>query len=178
MAASDVYIPQVVNNFNVYDNANNNRFLGVTDEVTLPDIQMKTTSVDQAGTAGEFDLPIPGQLQSMTSTINFHSINQSYWSMVKKGGKVDITLRGSILNTNASDASVKNVGVVIIEKGLWKQSTNGSLKKSDSMGASNVMEVLYYKVTYDGKELCEIDKLNNICKINGIDHSSDISSQI
>ena len=40
------YIPQILNNFNAYDN-DANKYLGLTDEVTLPDLQAKTETVPE-----------------------------------------------------------------------------------------------------------------------------------
>lgn len=177
MAASGI-IPQVVSNFNVYDGGTD-RMLGVADEVKLPDLQPKTTTLDAAGTAGEMDIPVPGQLQDMESEINFNITDSQFYQSIHEGGSVNFTLRGSVQTIDSSTASITNVPVVIVLKGLMKQITSGSIKKSDAMSASLKIEVLYYSFAYNGSDLdVEVDKLNNVYKIGNSDLSADISSQI
>ncbi|WP_173327813.1 phage major tail tube protein [Eubacterium pyruvativorans] len=178
MTASGV-IPQVITNFNVYDNGTE-RLMGVADEVKLPDLQSKTTTLDAAGTAGESDIPIPGQLQSLSSEINLNVTDSQFFRSIHTGGSMNVTLRGSVQTIDAATAQVTNVPLVVVMKGLMKQVTSGSVKKSDSMGASVTIEILYYSYRYNNNEDLdvEIDKLNNVYKIGDTDLSADISSQI
>jgi P2 family phage contractile tail tube protein len=171
--------PQIMNNFNVYSNGTD-KLMGIGNEVKLPDIQMKTATGDFAGVAGEIEVPVQGQPQSMTIELNFDVLDDTAIQTIQKSGKVDVTLRGSAQTIDASDASIINQPAKAVVKGMLKQLTSGSFKKSDKMGASITVEVLYYSYTYGDSDSpnIEIDKLNNVCKIGGADLSSDISQQI
>lgn len=171
--------PQIMNNFNVYSNGTD-KLMGIGNEVKLPDIQMKTATGDFAGVAGEIEVPVQGQPQSMTVELNFDVLDDTAINTIQTSGKVDVTLRGSAQTIDASDASIINQPAKAVIKGMLKQLTSGSFKKSDNMGTSITVEVLYYSYTYGDSDSpnIEIDKLNNVCKIGGADLSSDISSQI
>lgn len=56
-------VPQVINDYNAY--TEDDLLIGLADEVTLPKIKNKTTSVSGMGIAGEVDSPVPGQFESM-----------------------------------------------------------------------------------------------------------------
>lgn len=57
-------VPQVINDYNAY--TEDDLLIGLADEVTLPKIKNKTTSVSGMGIAGEVDSPVPGQFESIT----------------------------------------------------------------------------------------------------------------
>nr|DAL24359.1 MAG TPA_asm: tail tube protein [Caudoviricetes sp.] len=176
--ASGIF-PTIMNNFNVYSNGTD-KLMGTGNEVKLPDYQPKTATGDWAGAAGEVEVPIQGQPQSMTIEINFDVLDDTAIGIIQESGKVDVTLRGSVQMLDMSDASIVNKPAKVVVKGLLKQITFGSFKKSESMGASITVEALYYSYTFgdSGEPSTEIDKLNNVCKIGGQDLSSDISQQI
>lgn len=176
--ASGIF-PNIMNNFNVYSNGTA-KLMGIGNEVKLPDVQPKTATGDFAGVAGEIEIPVQGQPQSMTIELNFDVLDDTAISIIQESGKVDVTLRGSVQMINMSDASIINKPAKVVIKGLFKQLTSGSFKKADTMGASITVEVLYYSYTFGDSDEpnVEIDKLNNVCKIGGQDLSSDISQQI
>ena len=55
-------------------------------------------------------------------------------------------------------------------RGLPKETDMGSLKPADHTDSKNTLELVYYKVTIDGVRKIEIDKLNYIHFINGVDY--------
>lgn len=45
----------------------------------------------------------------------------------------------------------------------------GTLKAATAMSSSVTLNISYIKISLNGKELVELDKLNGIFKINGVD---------
>ena len=48
-------IPEVINDFNIYHTGN--KVIGVTGEVSLPDLEAVTETISGAGILGEIDVP-------------------------------------------------------------------------------------------------------------------------
>lgn len=59
-------------------------------------------------------------------------------------------------------------------KAITKTSTPGNLVVGDNMDTQTEFEVLYMKIYYDGKERVEMDKLNYIYKVDGIDRLAEL----
>ena len=65
-------VPQVINDYNAY--TEDDLLIGLADEVTLPKIKNKTTTVNGMGIAGDVDSPVPGQFESMEATLNWNTM--------------------------------------------------------------------------------------------------------
>ena len=50
----------------------------------------------------------------------------------------------------------------------------GNLTVGDKMGTQTEFEILYLKIFVDGVEVLELDKLNYICRINGVDYLTSV----
>jgi P2 family phage contractile tail tube protein len=173
-------IPQVVNNFNVYnDDTPGSRLVAVASEVKLPTLQYKSTTLDAAGTAGEVAVPIPGQIQSDQIEINFNITDEQYFQLAA-GDRCALTLRAAVQTIDSKTAEIKFIPLVINVRGMVSQMTLGSVKKADGQSGSMTIEILYFAMTYNNSDTktVELDKLNNILTINGKDKSNDITKLI
>lgn len=155
-----------VNLYNVYNEGN--RLIGVDEEVTLPDFETMTETLAGPGIGGEIDEPIIGLFGSSEVEIPFQTMHDSTFEMMKPGDAVDITLRSS---TQVKDGNGNTTfeGVRIVLRGLFKALTSGSLKQGAGTKSSIKFEVTYCLHEVNGKEKLEIDKLNQVYKINGND---------
>ncbi|MBF1685406.1 MAG: phage major tail tube protein, partial [Selenomonas sp.] len=59
-------------------------------------------------------------------------------------------------------------------RGLPKKGSLGSLKPAEHTDSKTTLEVTYLKVTIDGVRKVEIDKLNYIHFIDGVDYLKDV----
>ena len=60
-------------------------------------------------------------------------------------------------------------GIVVTVRGMGSKLSLGKIKRGEKMGSGISIEAVYYNVTVDNKCLFELDKFNNICKINEVD---------
>ena len=99
-------IPDKINNFNIYvDTATEaNRLIGVSDEVTLPDLKYMSETLNLAGSGGEIDSPAVGQFQSMEIEIPFSNIAKSSL-MIAGQDNVFLILRSAQEFVNPEDNS-------------------------------------------------------------------------
>ena len=72
LTISSNLVPQVVNNYNAY--TGDDKMIGLADEVTLPKIKNKTTTVNGMGIGGDVDSPVPGQFESMEATLTWNTL--------------------------------------------------------------------------------------------------------
>ena len=55
--------------------------------------------------------------------------------------------------------------------------TGGTVKQGGAMDAAVTVEVVYIMIELDGKQRVELDKLNNVYKVNGVDLLAKIRKQ-
>lgn len=72
---SNNYIPEKVNDYNVYQDGN--KMIGLAAEVELPSIKMKTSTIEGVGVGGEIDSPTIGQFESLEAKLKFNTLYSS-----------------------------------------------------------------------------------------------------
>ena len=63
-------------------------------------------------------------------------------------------------------------------KAIPKSANLGNLVVGDGSGTETELEILYLKVELDGKERIELDKLNYIYKVDGVDYLAGVRSAL
>ncbi|MDT2243196.1 phage major tail tube protein [Paenibacillus larvae] len=69
-------------------------------------------------------------------------------------------------------------GAKISVRAIPKSAELGSLEVGSTMDGKTEFEVIYLKVSVDGKVLLELDKFNFIFVVNGKDHLADVREQL
>ena len=163
-------IPERLIDFRVYENSN--MFIGIAD-AELPTLEAMTETVSGAGIAGEYDSPLIGHYQSMTLSLNWRTPTPKQLALAAP--KIhQLDLRGAIQVNDAANGRYRSVPLRVLVNGTPKTTNPGKFEKNASMDSSNELEVTYFKIWYDGKEYIEIDKLNYICKIDGVDYLAEV----
>lgn len=167
MASSSVNpIPEKVVNYNVYNGAN--KLVGVSAEITMPNLETMTETISGAGLAGEFESPTPGHFGSISMEIPFRTImDQSFKLMVP--GAQTLYLRAAQQSYDIAAGRINQRGLKITLKVIPKGINLGTMGVGKPTETTNTLEVLYIKIDENGKTLLELDKLNFIFKVNGTD---------
>lgn len=160
-------IPEVINDFNVY--IQGNKLLGQTGEVTLPDLEAMTYTIGGAGILGEYEAPVIGRYGSMEQEIPFRCANSYLFRLMNPAGIVELTLRAAVQTVLTDSGQVVENGMRIIFRGRCKKVSMGKAKQGEGMDSSVTLELTYYKVEAGKKTAIELDKLNGVFKLNGID---------
>lgn len=167
-------IPDKLVNFMCYDEGN--QMLGITD-VSLPTLSYITDEIQGAGIAGTIDSPVIGHFQSLTITINWRSlIAENITFLAPRTYLFDFRGSVQIYDQNTGEFPTKAIKVVVNCKP--KQFTLGDLNTASQMGTNGEFELTYIKVSIDGQEKVEIDKINFICRIDGIDYLAKVRQDI
>lgn len=163
-------------NYSVYDRTDGGRvFLQDTKSVKRPDIEFQSDTIKGPGMLGEIEMPTLAQVNSLSHEINLRR------ETVETAGLMEPKIHEMEIDwtTDAMDAENKKLVAVAnkeIIRYLPKKFSAGSLEGGTSEDGTLSVEDLYYKRIQDGDVLYEIDKLNNVCIINGVDYAADIRS--
>lgn len=144
---------------------------------TLPEITKKVESITGAGTGGEIEIPLKGLYDAMTANIKFLNICDGI--MLDDGEVMEINVKAALQEV---DRETHNTGVIktmsASMKGVVKSLKPGDIAPGTKAEAEIEMAVTFYKLEIDGKEIYEIDKLNNISRLNGKDVAQAIRSAL
>ena len=159
-------IPDKINMFNVYQSGK--ELVGVTNEVALPEINELTSEMSGPGILGSIDSPTKGMFENFEFELGFRTLYKTIFELMVLGGATDLTLRGSIQVTDR-EGFRKEVGMRVVVRGSVKGINPGTVKQGEGTGASAKLTLTYYFIEIGGLPMIEIDKLNAIYKVRGID---------
>lgn len=163
------YIPEIINDYNVYGGKKANKCIGVTDATQLPTMDQITETISGAGILGTYETGVPGQYGSLEQEINFRNLNEDIFSIADPTEPVSLTMRGSEQLTDRNTGALTYRGVRIVERGRLKKFDPGKLENGKSMGSKVTLELFYYMIEVNNKVMLEYDKLNSVYKLNGKD---------
>ena len=169
------FIPEVINGFNVYKN--DDRLIGVTDEISLAEFAAMTETVNGPGILGEYETVIIGHFGSMEQEIKFRVLDDDSFAFSNPMEVQQITLRASRQGSSRMNGNIVTSPIRIVFRGRQKSFSPGSLKQGAQMGASVKLEVLYVLIEINGESKLELDKLNNVYMVNGVDLLAEIKAQ-
>lgn len=161
---------EAIINFAVYEDAT--EFLGMS-EATLPDLEFLTQEISGAGIAGNIESVIIGHMAAMTLTLNFRTVNKSQMRLAAPR-QHDIDLRVAQQDHDATAGALKTVGVKHVLKVTPKKTSPGKVAPASTGDGSGEYAVAYYAIYIDGEKNTEIDPLNFICMIDGVDYLADV----
>lgn len=159
-------IPTKINRYNVYNRGN--RLLGMGDELTLPDFEASTETVSGAGILGEIDDPTPGYFTNQEIEIPFRILDKEATDMLDITKAVQLEIRGAEQTTD-SGGDIEFRGVRVVVRGRSNKFTPGKMKAGNPMDTSITLSILYILIELEGEPVLELDKLNEVFKINGKD---------
>lgn len=167
-------LPDKINNFNVYDGKY--KLVGISAEVTLPSLDPLTDTLNVAGMAGEVESEVIGSFGSMKLEIPFVNMCADFFAFA--ASTEPVVLRGAQEVFNTQTQSKVKVNVVITVKGRTMNINPGSFKKGGKGEPKITKEVTYLKIAINNETVLELDKLNSIFNLGGVDQFAEIRSMI
>ena len=159
-------IPEKINMFNVYETGK--KVVGVSAEVTLPQFNQATSEISGAGILGTIDSPSKGMFENFEFVLPFRTLYTPIFNIMVVGDKVDLTLRGAIQTTDG-EGNKKEVGMRVVIRGTVKGIDPGTVKQGDGTGASATLTLTYIYIEIGGLPMIEVDKLNTVYNVRGVD---------
>jgi len=158
-------MPRKLKNMNLFNDGNS--YLGVAKSVTLPTLGRKMEAYRGGGMNGpvKADLGFSDdgiQLEWKTGGLDLISLRQ--FGVVKAAG-VPLRFTGAFQQDDTEEMS--NVEIVV--RGRHETIEMGDAQPGEDTEHSITTTCSYYKLTVDGEDIIEIDLLNFVEIVNGVD---------
>ena len=160
-------LPRKLKNMNLFHSGNN--FIGLVPEVTLPKLARKMEEYRAGGMDGPVDADVGGEKLTLDWT----------------GGGVIVEALRSFGATSATAVPLRFAGayqrddtgevdaVEVIARGRYSEIDMGSAKPGETTAHKYTMSCAYYRLDINGRTEIEIDQLNMIYMVNGVDILAD-----
>ena len=161
-----ITVPHTLKNFNLFiakAGSTANQYAGVVTELNLPKLTLKTEDYRAAG----MDAPIPVEV-GMEALICDFTLAEYRQDILNFFGFFDydttVTFRGAF-----DDGKNEPIATEVKVNGLVKETDFGSWKLGSLTTFKASFAATYYQLSFNGVEAIEIDLLNMVRKINGVD---------
>ncbi len=163
-------IPELLTDFRVYSEGAD--LLGVA-TVSLPSFDPETDEIRGAGIAGTIDTPALGQMKSMQVGLDFRTMTKATYTL--QAPKIQkVNLYGSLQMMDGAAGTLKQIPCKIYIQGLPKKKELGKFDSGKKTETKIEFEIVYIKITLEGKDVVELDKLNYIYMVDGKDYLADV----
>lgn len=156
-------LPKKLKYLNLFNDGNS--YLGVVSSLTLPKLTRKLENYRGGGMSGaaSVDFGLDDDALALEWTIGgMDELVLQQW-----GGTSDIPLRfaGSFQRDDTGDVSAVEVQM----RGRHKEFDFGEYKQGEDTETKISTQCTYFKLSIDGKDLIEVDTVNMVEMVNGVD---------
>lgn len=143
-------------------------YMGVVSSVTLPKLTRKLENYRGGGMNGvaPVDMGLDDDALSVEWSMGGLPDDQ-LWSQYAAASAASVPLR--FCGSYQRDDTGEVVAVEIVMRGRHKEMDFGDQKQGEDTETKISTQCTYYKLTIDGKELIEIDTVNMVERVNGVD---------
>ena len=168
-------VPEKLINSRVYD-GDGNTLVAMAD-VTLPDIEFLSEAMSGSGLAGEYDSPVIGHFKAMKAKYKFRALYGSDLAMVAPKPRV-FDVRASIQAVDAASGAYAPYALRVVMQGVPIKKGPGKVEPGKKMDNELEQSVTFYKIYVDGVAVVEIDILNYVCVIDGVDYLATVREHL
>ena len=167
-------VDESIINFAVYEDTT--EFLGMA-EVALPEISRITAEISGAGINGSYNAPVVGHFEAMSMTLNFKTPSKEQYSLFENRVHT-LDLRVAQQQRDPATGVINTVAVKHVVGVTPVKLSPGKVAPSSTADGSGEFSVSYFATYIDGTKVTEIDLLNFICIVNGIDELADVRTAL
>lgn len=161
-------------NFAVYEDSV--EYVGMAG-VTLPNLAAIVQTLSGAGISGNVEVPVLGHYDVMSLTLNFRTTTEHSVRLSEpRRHNIDLRMAQQIEDTVAGEVKVQSIKHVLVV--VPKTDTGGTVAPAAPTNGSGEYSVRYWATYIDGAKVREIDPLNFICEVNGVDYLADVRKAI
>ncbi|MEC5345089.1 phage major tail tube protein [Brenneria populi] len=143
-------------------------YMGIASSVTLPKLTRKLENYRGGGMNGAAPIDFGLDDDALTVEWTLGGLpDETMWSQYSAPGADTVPLRfaGSYQRDDTGDISA----VEVVMRGRHKEFDGGDSKQGEDTETKISTQCTYYKLTIDGKEMIEIDTVNMVERVNGVD---------
>lgn len=167
-------ISQMVVDFNIYDK--NEKMIGVS-KVTMPTLQWVSQQMQGAGIAGIVEVIARGMMDAMTLGLDLRMCGEEAYKLTTPEVHT-ITLRNAEQYEDPVLGQIKVEGIKHVFGVMPKSLNPGSVAQASTHDGSSQFAVRRWACYFNGIRVLEIDQLNGICYMYGVDYRADINAVI
>jgi P2 family phage contractile tail tube protein len=164
-------IPQTLFNQNLFIDGVN--FQGDVPELSLPKVAVKTEAYRAGGMDGEVDMDMG--MEKMEASFSTNGVRKEAMKFV---GLADQTAFNGSFRGSFKEQKGRFVGTVATVRGMLREVDPGSWKPGDKAEFKYTVSVSYYKLEIDGVVIHELDPVNSVRVINGVDQLQQMRNQL
>lgn len=139
--------------------------------VTLPTVTLKTAEHSALGT---IELPMLGQIDAMEASVTKKGYDEALANLAMPEA-MNLEFR-FVQQVISSDNTSKEEGCKAFMRAVPKTLPGSDLEPGSVGDTQITFAVTRYRLVVGGKEVCLIDQLNGIQRINGTDYAKNIQS--
>lgn len=163
-----------VQDANVYVNGTSTH--GQASEVSLPEIQFSKGEYKALGLIGT--PAFFNGIEKMEATIKWnYPENDVQIACANPRKSVDLMVRSNKMIYVNGDLD-SEVPVIVFLRGTSNNHGTGNYKAKEDTDLSTKLDITYMKQVVNGQEIIEIDVLNNIFRIDGVDQLADYKKNL
>lgn len=148
-----------------------------TSTVDLPDIEFLSDTMTGAGLAGEIETPALGQIKAMKATLHWRTLYGSSAKLAKQRFH-RIECRAAMQEEDTDTGELNTIPVSVQIGGWALKSSLGKFENNKGSDATTEISINSLKVEIGGEEQYNIDILNHIVIIDGVDYWEDIRTAL
>ena len=150
--------------------------LGVVD-ATLPNLTPLKETTKGAAILGEYETGVPGHYGPLKLQMTWRQATAQAAKLAHPEGMV-LTLRAAAQGIDSGSYKPTKTPLVVTVRPFASDLQLGKFDPATAMGTTTEVECLYFKYTYGGEVIHEIDKLNSKSVQNGVDVESEINTML
>lgn len=140
------------------------KFLGTVNEVTQPKLAMKAEEYRAGGQIAPVDINMGLEKLEAEFKMGGYMVE-----LIRKFGATIDGMQMRFMGAYEQDDSGDVTSVELVMRGRFSEIDPGNSKVGDDTEQNFKVPLTYYKIIVDGKELVEIDALNTIFIVDGVD---------
>lgn len=161
-------------NYSIYNKTSGKPvYIDDTKTYKRPSIEHLTDTLGGNGVMGEIDLPTITQLASMEGEIGLNKSNKKALELFSQMVHT-LEIRWINDNLNSQVGKIQTDAHKEIIKVIPKKLDLGQIEKNSTNEITLTYEIVAYNYIQNGESMIEIDKLNNVFKILGVDYAASI----
>lgn len=161
-------LPRILKNMNLFVDGIGTA--GFIEEITTPPLALMT----EEHRAGGMDMPIELDMGMEKMELSFQ-LSDPTETVISLLGKQDVLFIARSAHQRDGEAAVP---AIVNMTGMLKQYDPGAFQAGQKANHTFGVALKYYKLTVAGKELAEIDVVNMVRKIDGVDQLATIRTAI
>jgi hypothetical protein len=156
-------LPKKLKYLNLFNDGNS--YLGLVSSLTLPKLTRKLENYRGGGMSGSVAVDFGLDDDALTLEWSIGGLDELVLQQWGSTSNIPLRFAGSLQRDDTGDVSA----VEVMMRGRHKEFDFGEYKQGEDTETKVTTQCTYFKLTIDGKELIEIDTVNMVEVVNGVD---------